>query len=188
MTKLIGLAGSLRRASHNAALLRLAAATMPAGNELIIASIDGIPLYNSDDEQERGLPASVVRLKSAIADSDGLVIATPEYNNGVPGVLKNAIDWLSRPAGDIPRMFGGKPIALCSASAGQFGGVLAQAHWLPVLRHLGAAHWSGSRLVLPRAHLAFDAEGGLKDPVVAEQIAAFFADFLDFVARRGSDR
>lgn len=103
MAKLIGIAGSLRKASFNAALLRAAVEVLPSGTELHIASIADIPLYNGDVESEQGLPPAVVQLKDQIASADGLVIVTPEYNNAMPGVLKNAIDWLTRPAQDIPR-------------------------------------------------------------------------------------
>src|SRR6476620_7795214 len=98
MTTLIGLSGSLRRGSYNSALLRSAAASVPGDCELRIESIAAIPLYNGDVESEHGVPADVSRLKDLIADADGLVLATPEYNNSVPGVAKNAIDWLTRPA------------------------------------------------------------------------------------------
>src|SRR3954469_1439969 len=94
---------------------------MPAGAELRIEAIEGIPLYNGDVEAAEGLPARVVELKKKIADADGLLLATPEYNNSIPGVFKNAIDWLSRPASDIPAVFGRKPVAVIGASPGGFG-------------------------------------------------------------------
>ncbi|HKE93026.1 MAG TPA: NADPH-dependent FMN reductase, partial [Povalibacter sp.] len=97
MTTLIGISGSLRRQSFNTALLRAAVAFMPGGTALEIAQIGDIPLYNGDVEAE-GIPASVTSLKSRIAAANGLLLATPEYNNSVPGVLKNTIDWLTRPA------------------------------------------------------------------------------------------
>src|SRR3954470_11369569 len=109
---LIGISGSTRRGSFNGALLSAAAAAMPAGSELRIESIAQIPLYNGDDEAAHGIPVPVTKLKDAIAAADGLLLVTPEYNNSVPGVAKNAIDWLSRPASDIARVFGSKPVAI----------------------------------------------------------------------------
>src|SRR5262249_39693105 len=121
MAKIIGVSGSLRRGSYNTALLRAAVEGIPSGSELKIESIDGIPLYNGDVEAADGVPVRVSDLKNAIAAADGLLIATPEYNNSIPGVLKNAIDWLSRPPADIKRVFGGKPVAVIGASPGGFG-------------------------------------------------------------------
>ncbi|MGA3007361.1 MAG: NADPH-dependent FMN reductase, partial [Opitutaceae bacterium] len=118
MATLIGLSGSLRKGSFNTALLNAAAGLMPEGARLEVKSIHGIPLYNGDDEAARGIPSPVQELKAAIAAADGLLLATPEYNHSIPGVFKNAIDWLSRPSADIPKVFGGKPVALIGASPG----------------------------------------------------------------------
>ena len=157
MTTLIGLSGSLRQASFNGALLRAAAELMPAGVELRIASIRGIPLYDGDLEAAEGIPATVQALKDGIAAADGLLFVTPEYNNSMPGVMKNAVDWLSRPAADIPRVFGGKPIGLMGASPGGFGTILSQNAWLGVVKSLGALLWSERRLLVSRAHTLMDA-------------------------------
>src|SRR3546814_7745777 len=100
----------------NTGLLRAAQANMPDGARLNIASISGIPLYNADVEEEEGIPQSVADLKEAIAKADGLLLATPEYNNSIPGVFKNAIDWATRPPADIPRVFAAKPVAVIGAS------------------------------------------------------------------------
>ena len=126
MTKLIGLSGSLRQGSFNSALLRAAADQMPDGAELTIGSIRGIPLYDGDVEAAEGIPEPVTRLKDAIAAADGLLLVTPEYNNSIPGVFKNAIDWLTRPPADIKRVFRGKPVALLGASPEGFGIILSQ--------------------------------------------------------------
>src|SRR5262245_2336658 len=120
MAKLIGLSGSLRRGSFNTALLRAAADLMPDGAELSVHTVHGVPLYDADAEAAEGIPRSVTELKDAIAAAHGLVLATPEYNNSLPGVLKNAIDWLSRPPSDIKRVFGGKPVAILGTSPGGF--------------------------------------------------------------------
>ena len=130
MTRILGLSGSLRAGSLNTALLRAARDLMPGGSTLGIGSIAGIPLYDGDLEARAGIPAAVAALKDAIADADGLLVATPEYNNSIPGVLKNAVDWLSRPAADIARVFGGRPVALIGASPGGFGTILGQDAWL----------------------------------------------------------
>src|SRR5690242_9979520 len=118
MIRLIGLSGSVRRGSYNASVLRAAVALMPPDSEIEVASIAAIPLYNGDEEAPHGVPPAVTQLKDKIAAADGLLLVTPEYNHGVPGVTKNAIDWLSRPAADIPRVFGGKPVAIAGASPG----------------------------------------------------------------------
>lgn len=180
MSTLIGLAGSLRRGSFNAALLRAAASLMPDGVELTIGSIREIPLYDGDVEAEEGIPQPVVALKEAIAAADGLLLVTPEYNNSIPGVFKNSIDWLSRPPADIQRVFGGKPVALMGASPGGFGTILSQNAWLPVLRTLGVEFWSEGRLLVSRAAAVFDTQGNLTDPKIREQLRVFMQDFVAF--------
>ena len=184
MTTIVGVSGSLRAASINSALLRAAAAEMPAGATLEIGSIKGIPLYDGDAEEAQGLPQAVVQLKEGIVAGDGLLLVTPEYNNSIPGVLKNAIDWLSRPSADIARVFGGRPVAVIGASPGGFGTLLAQTAWLPVLKTLGTEAWFGGRLQVSRAGEVFDATGALVDQRVREQLRKFLADFCKFVAAR----
>jgi chromate reductase, NAD(P)H dehydrogenase (quinone) len=181
VTTIIGIAGSLRAGSLNAALLRAAARAMPSGATLTISGIGGIPLYNGDLEAAEGIPASVAALKERIAAADGLLVATPEYNNSLPGVLKNAIDWLSRPAADIPRVFGGRRATMIGASPGGFGTVLSQSAWLPVWKTLGVQLWSGGRMLVSRAGTVFDNAGTLTDARIAEQLAAFLAGFVAFV-------
>jgi chromate reductase, NAD(P)H dehydrogenase (quinone) len=180
MTKLIGISGSLRKGSYNSALLRAASTMMPAGTELLIREIRGIPLYDGDVEASDGIPAAVTELKDLIAQADGLLIATPEYNNSMPGVLKNAIDWLTRPAADIKRVFGGKPVAVIGASPGGFGTILSQNAWLPVLRTLETQPWFGGRLMVSRAQNVFDANGEMTDPKIHEQLKQFVEGFVQF--------
>src|SRR5918993_2417597 len=141
MTTIVGLSGSLRMGSLNSALLRAAAGAMPNGAQLEVGSIKGIPLYDGDVEAAQGLPDTVVKLKDRVVATDGLLLVTPEYNNSLPGVFKNAIDWLTRPPADIPKVFGDRPVGLIGASPGGFGTILSQNAWLPILRTLGTVLW-----------------------------------------------
>ncbi len=183
MTKLLGISGSLRRGSYNSALLRAATRLMPAEATLEVASIRGIPLYDYDVEVQ-GLPPAVTQLKDAIVAADGVLLVTPEYNNSIPGVFKNAIDWLSRPSADVKRVFGGRAFAVIGASPGNFGTTLSQAAWLPVLRTLGTRAWFGGRLMVSRAASVFDESGSLKDAAVVEQLRQYLAGYVDFVRGR----
>ena len=184
MIKLLGISGSLRAQSYNTALLRAAQAQAGDGFALDAATLHGIPLYDGDAEHRDGPPTAVVDLKKRIVASDGVLLVTPEYNNGIPGVFKNAIDWLSRPAADIARVFGDKPFALVGASPGGFGTILSQNHWLPVLKTLGVQLWAGNRLMVSRAGSAFDADGELVDAKLREQLAGFVQGFATFAAAR----
>jgi len=178
---IIGISGSLRRGSLNSALLRAAAELMPQGSELAIESIEGIPLYNGDVETAEGIPRRVVEIKKAIAAAQGLILATPEYNNSIPGVFKNALDWLSRPPEDVKTVFRGKPVALMGASPGGFGTVLSQNAWLPVLRTLGTSPWFGGRMLVSRAESVFDESGRLKDDNTRKQLQQFVSGFVEFI-------
>ena len=184
--KLVGISGSLRRGSYNTALLRAAAGLMPGGAELAVHTIRDIPLYDGDVEQRDGLPAAVVELKQRVIESDGVLLVTPEYNSGIPGVFKNAIDWLSRPSADIPRVFGDRPFALIGASPGGFGTILSQNAWLSVLRKLGARHWSGGTLMVSRATQVFDENGAIRDEAIGRQLGDFLRGYAAWIdgARR----
>jgi NAD(P)H-dependent FMN reductase len=184
MTVIIGLSGSLRRGSLNTALLNAAVGLMPEGATLDVATLHGIPLYDGDLEAEQGIPAAVSVLKDRIAAAQGLLLVTPEYNNSIPGVFKNAIDWLSRPSSDIARVFGGRPVGLIGASPGGFGTILSQNAWLPVLRTLGTDHWAGGRLMVSRAGGVFDAHGALTDAATEKQLRGYLAGFTAYVAAR----
>jgi chromate reductase len=148
---------------------------------LRIATIRGIPLYDADVEASAGIPAEVSVLKEGIASADGLLLATPEYNNSMPGVMKNAVDWLSRPAADIRRVFGSKPVALVGASPGGFGTIMGQNAWLPVFRTLGAQLWSEERLVVSRAQSVFAADGTLTDSKVRDALRTLLEGYVKFV-------
>jgi len=184
MVTLVGLSGSLRRGSYNSALLRAAAAMMPADSALRIESIRDFPLYDGDAERVDGVPEPVTRVKDAIAAADGLLLVTPEYNNSLPGVAKNAVDWLSRPPADIARVFGGKPVAIAGASPGGFGTILSQNAWLPVFRTLGADLWSGGRLLVSRAGTVIDANGEIVDTGTRENLGKFISGFVAYVQQR----
>jgi len=184
MARIVGIAGSLREASYNRALLRAAAELSPPGTTLEIASIREVPLYDGDLEKERGIPDAVSKLKDQIATADGLLLVTPEYNNSIPGVLKNAIDWLSRPSSDIERVFGQRPVAVMGASPGRFGTALSQAAWLPVLRTLGTRPWWGPRLLVSGASSVFDEAGRLVDDGVRKRLRDFMAGFAAFTGQQ----
>lgn len=184
MTRIVGIAGSLRRQSLNLRLLQAAQGLMPDGTTLEVRTIEGVPLYNADEESASGLPPAVLALKEAIVSADGLLLATPEYNNGIPGVFKNAIDWLSRPPEDIGRIFGGRPVAIIGASPGNFGTILAQDAWLPVLRTLGARPWFEGRLMASRAATLFDESGKLVDEAMRKRLQAFLHGFAAFAGAR----
>lgn len=180
MASIVGIAGSLRTGSFNAALLRAAVELMPDGSSLDIATIKGIPLYDGDVEANEGIPQTVTALKNRIAAGDGLLLVTPEYNNSMPGVFKNAIDWLSRPSSDIPRVFGNRPVAIIGASPGGFGTILAQNAWLPVIRTLGMRPWFGMRLLVSRAGSVFNEAGEILDDKMKDQLRQFVHGFVEF--------
>jgi chromate reductase len=182
---IVGLSGSLRRASFNTALLRAAAGLMPAGATLSVETIHGIPLYDGDVEASEGIPPAVAALKDKVAAADALLLVTPEYNNSIPGPFKNAIDWMSRPPADAARIFAGRKVALIGASPGGFGTILSQNAWLPVLRTLGCELWTGGRLMVSRAGGVFDAGGTMTDAAMQKQLRDYLAGFAGFVGRRG---
>jgi chromate reductase len=183
MASLLGISGSLRVGSYNTALLRAAQQVADDDVTLQVATLHGIPLYDADLEARAGIPEAVQALKAQVRAADGVLLATPEYNNGVPGVFKNAIDWLSRPSSDIAGVFGNRPFAVIGTSPGGFGTLLAQNAWWPVLRTLRAQVWFGGRLTLSHAGQVFDAEGELVDDKAREQLRGFVAGFAQFATR-----
>jgi chromate reductase, NAD(P)H dehydrogenase (quinone) len=184
--KIVGLSGSLRKGSYNTALLRAAVGLMPQGAELEAATLHGIPLYDGDAETAQGIPAAVQALKAKIIEAQGLLLVTPEYNNSLPGVFKNAIDWLSRPSSDIAKVFGDRPVGVIGASPGGFGTILAQNAWLPVLRTLGTRTWFGGRLQVSRAGNVFNAAGELADEAARTQLRKYLGGFVDFIRNQAS--
>src|SRR5688500_6909472 len=180
MTTIIGLCGSVRHRSFNRLLLRAAVELAPPGTAINPESIRDIPLYDGDVEEEQGPPAAVQRLKDRIAEADGLLIVTPEYNASMPGVLKNVIDWLSRPAADIARVFRGRPVAIMGATPGPGGTALSQAAWLPVVRTLGMRPWFEGRVMISGAGKTFDSDGRLLDPAIQDRVRTFVQGFATF--------
>ncbi len=182
MIKILGISGSLRGKSYNTALLTAATKLQLNGVDIEIGSIKGIPLYDGDLEEKEGIPATVEALKARIVQSDGLLLVTPEYNNSIPGVFKNAIDWLTRPPADVKKVFANRPVAVIGASPGGFGTILAQQAWLPVLRTLGTRSWFGGRLQVSHAGQVFNAQGELVDEKVRAQLSEFLSEFTKFIA------
>jgi chromate reductase, NAD(P)H dehydrogenase (quinone) len=180
--RIIGIAGSLRAGSFNAALLRAAVEECPAQATLEIESIRGIPLYDGDVEAAQGIPPRAAELKDRVASADALLLVTPEYNNSIPGVFKNAIDWMTRPASDIPRVFRGRPVGLIGASPGAFGTVLSQAAWLAVFRTLGMRPWFGQTLYVGNAAKVFDASSRLVDEAIRARLRKYLEGFVEFAA------
>jgi chromate reductase, NAD(P)H dehydrogenase (quinone) len=174
--RVLGISGSLRQASFNTALLRTAIDLAPAGIEVEVASIADLPFYD-EDVRSKGYPEVVQKFRDRIAKSDGLVIATPEYNYSVPGVLKNAIDWASRPPA---QPFGGKPLALLGASSGLGGTVRAQAH----LRQIAVAldlHVMNKPEVFVRSAGDKIADGRITDEPTRKVIGDFMVAFETWV-------
>ena len=179
MTSIVGISGSLRRGSFNSGLLSAAGEVLPDDVTLRIESIAEFPLYDGDVEAVSGIPPAVAALKDAIAAADALLISTPEYNHSIPGVLKNAIDWLSRPPDDRARVFQDRPVALMGAAPGGFGTLLSQTAWLPVLHALGTRTWNG-RMLVSGARNLFDEDGTLHDEETRQRLKQFIADFVRF--------
>lgn len=182
MTAIVGISGSLRRGSFNSGLLMAAGEVLPENTSLRVESIADIPLYNGDVESSSGIPAPVASLKDAIAAADALLISTPEYNHSIPGVLKNAIDWLSRPPADRARVFTDRPVALMGAAPGRFGTLQSQNAWLPVLHSLGMRSWNG-RMLVSGARNLFDDNGRLHDEETRQRLEKFLADFVSYIER-----
>lgn len=183
--RILGLGGSLRGASKNRALLDEAAALAPAGTELDLsqlAVIGSLPLFNQDILERDGFPGAVAELKDALHAADGLLIATPEYNWGIPGFLKNAIDWASRPASDIPHVFGDLPVALIGAGGGA-GTRFAQNAWLSVFRFLKMRPWFGQSLYVDHAQERFDEHNRLTDAATRAQLLAVITGFATHCAQ-----
>lgn len=181
--KITAFAGSLRSGSYNRGLLRAAVELAPEGMEIEIRALDEIPFYDADVEAE-GVPDPVAELRRAVEAADGLLIATPEYNSGIPGVLKNTVDWLSRPP--RPQAFDGKPVAIVGATPGRFGTRAAQYQLRQVLTPLNALTMVQPQLLVRAAAAKFDDQVRLTDEDTRQRLERLLATFGDW-ARRLSD-
>jgi len=177
--RILGLAGSLRQASYNRAALRAAATLLPADATLETFELDGLPGFSEDDEKSP--PAKVVELKRRIRAADALLFATPEYNYSVPGVLKNAIDWASRPYGDSA--WAGKPAAIMGASVGATGTARAQYHLRQIFVFLDIHALNRPEVMIGNAASRFDAHGHLTDDTTREHIRKLLAALVDWTRR-----
>jgi chromate reductase, NAD(P)H dehydrogenase (quinone) len=173
--RILGIAGSLRRDSHNRVLLRAAADLLPSGAELQEwEGLADLPAF--DEDLEAAPPLAVQRFLDEVAAADALLIATPEYNHSIPGALKNALDWASRPFPD--NVLRGKRVLVVGASTGLFGAVWAQAEVRKVLKASGADPLP-DELPVGMAHDAFTADGALADPLLAERLAGLLRDLTE---------
>ena len=178
--RIIAFAGSLRRGSFNSALLRAAQKLAPNGMEIELIEIGELPFYNADVEAQ-GDPPSVAAYKALLGEADGLLIATPEYNDGIPGVLTNAIDWGSRLPGRAP--LSGKPIALMGASPSRIGTARAQLHLRQLLSHVHARVLPPPELLVASAHERFDKGLRLTDESTRDVLAKLLERFGRWIAR-----
>ena len=177
---IVGLAGSLRGGSFNRALLRAARNLAPEGVQIEIFELAEVPLYNADVEAQ-GNPNAVTALKQAIHEADGVLMVTPEYNHGVPAVMKNAVDWASRPAGSAP--LDRKPVGIIGASPGITGTARGQSQLRQAFEFTNSFCMPQPELLVFKAHEKFDANGDLTDGATAERLAAYLVAFGDWVRR-----
>jgi chromate reductase len=176
---ILGFAGSLRKGSYNRALLRAAMELMPEETKLEIFDLDGIPPFNQDLENQ--MPERVKEFKTKIKLTDAILIASPEYNYSIPGVLKNAIDWASRPHGD--NSFEGKPVALMSASTGMLGGARAQYHLRQSFITLDMHPLNKPEVIVTFAHQKFDKNGNLIDENIRKIIKQMLENLVEWTRR-----
>jgi chromate reductase len=179
MTRIVAISGSLRKGSLNTALLRATVELAPDGAEMRLVSIESIPLYNADLDVDGG-PVAVRELKRQIEDADGLLIATPEYNYGIPGVLKNAIDWVSRPG--FKSVLAGKPVAILGASPGMVGTARAQAQLKQVLLSTLCEVFPYPEVLVARAHERFEG-GRLQDEDTRKIVREMLAGYIAWIER-----
>ena len=177
--RILGIAGSLRSESYNRAALRAATELVPEGATLDVFELDGIPGFSQDEEQNP--PAKVVELKKRIREADAILIVTPEYNYSIPGVLKNAIDWASRPYGDSA--WNGKPAAIMGASIGTIGTARAQYHLRQMMVFLNMFPINQPEVMIGNASERFDAAGKLTDAPTKEFIRQLLQNLVEWTRR-----
>ena len=179
--RILGIAGSLRRESFNRAALRAATELVPEGASIEIFELDGIPAFNQDEEQNP--PAKVVELKRLVREADAILIVTPEYNYSIPGVLKNAIDWASRPYG--ASAWNGKPAGIMGASVGTIGTARAQYHLRQMMVFLNMFPINQPEVMIGNASERFDAQGKLTDDATKEFIRQLLQNLVEWTRRIG---
>ena len=179
--RILGIAGSLRRESYNRAALRAATELVPEGASMETFELDGIPGFNQDEEHQP--PAKVTELKKRIREADAILIVTPEYNYSIPGVLKNAIDWASRPYGDSA--WNGKPAAIMGASVGTIGTARAQYHLRQMMVFLNMFPINQPEVMIGNASERFDAQGKLTDDATKEFIHQLLQNLVEWTQRIG---
>ena len=177
--RILGIAGSLRRDSYNRAALRAATELVPEGASIETFELDGIPGFNQDEEQNP--PAKVVELKKRVREVDAILFVTPEYNYSIPGVLKNAIDWASRPYGDSA--WNGKPAAIMGASVGAMGTARAQYHLRQMMVFLNMFPVNQPEVMIANASQRFDAQGNLTDEATKNFIRQLLQGLVDWTRR-----
>jgi chromate reductase len=182
--RILGIQGSLRRQSYNRAALRAAIELVPQETALHIFELDGIPGFNQDEEQNP--PPKVIELKRRIREADAILIVTPEYNYSIPGVLKNAIDWASRPYGDSA--WNGKPVAIMGASIGTIGTARAQYHLRQVFVFLNMFPINQPEVMISNAAERFDAQGNLTDEKTRNLIRQLLQSLADWTRRLAQPR
>lgn len=179
--RILGIAGSLRRESYNRAALGAATELVPEGATIDVFELDGIPGFNQDEEQNP--PAKVTELKKRIREADAILFVTPEYNYSIPGVLKNAIDWASRPYGDSA--WNGKPAAIMGASIGTIGTARAQYHLRQMMVFLNMFPINQPEVMIGNASERFDSQGNLTDDATKEFIRQLVQNLVEWTRRIG---
>jgi chromate reductase len=177
--RILGIAGSLRRESYNRSVLRAAAALVPADAEMEIFELDGIPGFNQDDEQSP--PEKIVELKKKVREADAILFVTPEYNYSIPGVLKNAIDWASRPYGDSA--WEGKPAAIMGASIGSIATARAQYHLRQSMVFLNMFPVNRPEVMIGNCAGLFDDKGNLTDDKTKEFISSLLVNLVEWTRK-----
>jgi chromate reductase len=178
--RIIGISGSLRKASYNTALLRALISLQPQGMEIEPIRLNGIPVYDGDDEKATDKPAAILDLDKKIRASDGVIIVTPEYNFSIPGGLKNAIDWLSRGTSPLK----GKRIGIMGASDGPIGTARSQYHLRQTLQSQEAIVMPRPEIFVSTAHEKFDEQGNLTDEATLKRLGKWLKAFAEWVEKR----